>query len=597
MTLYVGEATAVASAPPVFPPFGTPFREPSGVPDPDGEYVAFRARTSAGLGREELAAALAGPGTWVYDTSPAEFDGDLVGFAATALTGLPDAVVGVGPPRRWGRVGESFRSACRAVESACALGLRGVHSVASLGLSSVVVADRDVGEALCHRYLDPLPAGEAVVDTVRAYFASGMRVSRAARRLFLHPNTVRYRLSCFERLTGARLGDVGDAMEVWWALRYAEAVGTGSRPPVARDAEVLRRRVEDEVRARGPEAALLTDPRCAGGLATLVSALARAASGAHELGADEVRLAAVGVAWARRGHPVAELAAVCRSVVRGVVRIRLEPVADRRSEAVQRDVEAAVRRCNALVAVLLGAHGGADRVPAPEQFLRALLLGPRDDTLPRDAVHFGLDPDAAYRAVHGRPEPGGDPRLLARAHGLRVDGGSADGMAAVVGSEVIGFVPAGVEPAAGAGTGVLGLGPARPIHRVAESFRMATRALDTAVRLGRTGVQDFTGLGSLPALWAADHAVHTALTGKYLAPLGQGEQAARIADTVYAYLLAGRNVQRAARRLVVHPNTVHHRVGRFERLVGVDLRAATPEVFEVLWTLRRRRADWADIPG
>ena len=48
-----------------------------------------------------------------------------------------------------------------------------------------------------------------------------MHVERTAERLFVHQNTVRYRLARFEELTGASLRDPKVAFEVWWALERA----------------------------------------------------------------------------------------------------------------------------------------------------------------------------------------------------------------------------------------------------------------------------------------------------------------------------------------------------------------------------------------
>ena len=60
-------------------------------------------------------------------------------------------------------------------------------------------------------------AGE-LKASLREYFACGMNVERAAERLFVHQNTLRYRIGRFEDLTGASLRDPAAAFEVWWAL-------------------------------------------------------------------------------------------------------------------------------------------------------------------------------------------------------------------------------------------------------------------------------------------------------------------------------------------------------------------------------------------
>jgi DNA-binding PucR family transcriptional regulator len=96
-----------------------------------------------------------------------------------------------------------------------------VHDVASLGLRAAVAADRDVGEAFSARYLEPLGttgSADELKASLREYFACGMHVERAAERLFVHQNTLRYRIGRFEELTGASLRDPTAAFEVWWAL-------------------------------------------------------------------------------------------------------------------------------------------------------------------------------------------------------------------------------------------------------------------------------------------------------------------------------------------------------------------------------------------
>jgi sugar diacid utilization regulator len=128
---------------------------------------------------------------------------------------------GVGPARPLERLTESYRLATRALGAARACGLAGVHDVPALGLRAAVAADEDVGDAFCARYVEPLAGASSSAElmaTVRAYLASQMHVERTAEQLFVHQNTVRYRLARFEELTGASLRDPQIAFEVWWAL-------------------------------------------------------------------------------------------------------------------------------------------------------------------------------------------------------------------------------------------------------------------------------------------------------------------------------------------------------------------------------------------
>jgi DNA-binding PucR family transcriptional regulator len=149
--------------------------------------------------------------------------GELVGFLAVAPTEVRTGVLGLGPPRRPDRLAESFHLASRAVECAIAFGLTGVQGFDTLGLLPAIVADTDVGESLRRRYVRPAAGLESQPDllrTIRMYFSCDMHVERTAKALFLHANTLRYRIARFEELTGATLRTPASAMEVWWALQH-----------------------------------------------------------------------------------------------------------------------------------------------------------------------------------------------------------------------------------------------------------------------------------------------------------------------------------------------------------------------------------------
>ena len=78
------------------------------------------------------------------------------------------------------------------------------------------------------RYLEPLAALTELRSppSLRAFFESDMHVDRAAEQLFVHPNTLRYRIGRFEEITGANLRNPTSALEVWWALQR-DAIRTG----------------------------------------------------------------------------------------------------------------------------------------------------------------------------------------------------------------------------------------------------------------------------------------------------------------------------------------------------------------------------------
>ena len=63
---------------------------------------------------------------------------------------------------------------------------------------------------------DRLGGGSALLDTVMTYLEQGNSLEAAAERLFVHPNTVRYRLRRASELTGLipRNGRDGFALRV-----------------------------------------------------------------------------------------------------------------------------------------------------------------------------------------------------------------------------------------------------------------------------------------------------------------------------------------------------------------------------------------------
>jgi hypothetical protein len=193
--------------------------------DPAGEYVAIRARMDDGFSTYKLVQALGFAGSGPRRRGLcAVVDGGTAGFLSGPPPRNVDGVVGYGPPRSLDRVADSYRLAERALMAAEACGLSGAHDIASLGIRAAVATDVDVGALLRNRYLEPLySSGSAseLIATLRAYLACGMHVGRTAARLYVHENTVRYRLARFEELTGTSLHDTEVLVEAWWTLELA----------------------------------------------------------------------------------------------------------------------------------------------------------------------------------------------------------------------------------------------------------------------------------------------------------------------------------------------------------------------------------------
>ncbi|WP_220658409.1 MULTISPECIES: PucR family transcriptional regulator [Tsukamurella] len=98
---------------------------------------------------------------------------------------------------------------------------RPVHSWELLP-ERALIGDTHAGRTLYELLVQPLEeAGSALSDTLDAYIDSGGAVESCARELFVHPNTVRYRLKKIAEITGRDPQDPRDA----FVLRVAATIG------------------------------------------------------------------------------------------------------------------------------------------------------------------------------------------------------------------------------------------------------------------------------------------------------------------------------------------------------------------------------------
>jgi DNA-binding PucR family transcriptional regulator len=87
-------------------------------------------------------------------------------------------------------------------------------------------------------YLPLVRARGTLIETVSAYFHHGSSLEGAARALFVHPNTVRYRLRQVAELTGYAPGDPRHAFTLQIALVLGRQSGR-TDDPTATPAEPL----------------------------------------------------------------------------------------------------------------------------------------------------------------------------------------------------------------------------------------------------------------------------------------------------------------------------------------------------------------------
>jgi PucR family transcriptional regulator, purine catabolism regulatory protein len=139
-----------------------------------------------------------------------------------------------------GRTREAFH------EARCALEARRVGAVdaASNGAGPLVtyrdlgsfalllsLQDSDALRLFCESLLGPIEAdeghyGDELLRSLEAFIECNGQWEAAARRLFCHRHTLRYRMRKVEELTGRDLSSARDRIEFWLALRGRELVST-----------------------------------------------------------------------------------------------------------------------------------------------------------------------------------------------------------------------------------------------------------------------------------------------------------------------------------------------------------------------------------
>jgi purine catabolism regulator len=131
--------------------------------------------------------------------------------------GLSDSfVVGTG------NLGDAVRQARWALETVSpdgsALALYGDSSPSFLPRTlaeSVLAADRVLGPVIEY----DRQQGTELINTLQAYLECDRSPSRASELLFIHTQTVNYRIARIQELTGRSMRSTGDVSELWFALR------------------------------------------------------------------------------------------------------------------------------------------------------------------------------------------------------------------------------------------------------------------------------------------------------------------------------------------------------------------------------------------
>ena len=217
-----------------------------GGPGTSGEAALW-----AALREESTPALVASVGSLACALVPGAADDELfaLGDRVAAAAGLElreEVRVGIGRAVPVLDARRSFHEARCALE-ALALGAaatNGNGSPSASGDGPRVATYRDLGsfqlllslqddEALrlfCDSILGPIEASEGpyggeLMRSLEAFIEENGQWERAARRLYCHRHTLRYRIRRVEELTGRDLGTARDRIEFWLALRGRQLVG------------------------------------------------------------------------------------------------------------------------------------------------------------------------------------------------------------------------------------------------------------------------------------------------------------------------------------------------------------------------------------
>jgi PucR C-terminal helix-turn-helix domain len=286
---------------------------------------------------------------------------------------------------------------------------------------------------------------------------------------------------------------------------------------------------------------------------------------------------AVGVVWNRFGELARERGADVTAV------LAFSETLWRWADAVMNVVSAAHREVELQLA--------REEQQRRDAFVLAALTGSVDAAeLRRDSAAHGLDPEREYIPFRARPREGDETHGLSHRVAFALAG--EQGLATGLDGDVIGV--ASRRPVAIAGLTV-GIGGACGLDAMPAAFTQASRALQTALAFGHEGVHSLADLSILPAV-LVDHALGDAFVARYLEPLAAlGRHGSEIEATLRAWLDHGMRIDETARALHVHPNTLRHRLRRFEEATDANLRNAS-DVMELWWALERRRLVAAPRP-
>jgi purine catabolism regulator len=208
-----------------------------------GTAATCEAALAGALRDEAVAGLVAASGSYVCALVPGAEDDDLFALAARIGERL-GAELGHAPALGVGRAVAAGDARRTFHEARCALEARAMgtddgangngHGPATyrdLGSYQLLLSlqDEQALRLFCDSILGPIENGEGhyggeLVRSLEAFVECNGQWEKAARRLYCHRHTLRYRIRKVEELTGRDLGSARDRIEFWLALRGRELV-------------------------------------------------------------------------------------------------------------------------------------------------------------------------------------------------------------------------------------------------------------------------------------------------------------------------------------------------------------------------------------
>jgi hypothetical protein len=143
-------------------------------------------------------------------------------IAPSAPGNVGTALVGIGPSLPLDELGHGFEEAVQALEAAERFGIRGAVRLGDLGPKPLVQTAGRAATILAERHIAPLEregrTGEEVLRTLKVYLECDQDAVETGRRLTVHPNTVRYRVTRFRDVTGLDVRSTEGLVTAWWLL-------------------------------------------------------------------------------------------------------------------------------------------------------------------------------------------------------------------------------------------------------------------------------------------------------------------------------------------------------------------------------------------